>query len=385
MKHKIPFLFLLVRLFTVIKKARVALVQILASRHIAHFVKTISLRTQKIKQIKVIASLAILSLAYTGCLGQSPDETSVKPVSEQPSTPRPKPKPRVYGDYVFNTYDQGTIHIKKDSLNLQIREAGSGILIHSNNNSHVFRVEYYDTSTHTLKKSIDLDKTTPYNSTNYRNIKIGKFDYETMESVEVDSNCNRGHLPKPKMYLTSNSESFERNGHLVISWELIKMADAFTAVDWEETLLILDPFGNEVTRLKFNSRVSANLSKSKNNLIVTQNRQNQHHISEPCHDAIMIYDLSNNKCLFKKEVDQKKIIGIMDINADSEAIIVLVYSKSLLEPRSIYEVIVFKEDTKEISTYFIPLEQQLILGRTGDYNEFKNIYIKSPFTTQKIK
>jgi hypothetical protein len=337
---------------------------------------------------RLFASIAMLLTFYAGCAGQSPNEqnSNTLPATEQRPT-KPRPKPRVYGEYVFDDYGKGTIKFTKDSVKYRIQEENSGILLHFKYYTHVFRVEYYDTITRVLKKSINLEKTTPYTSTKLPNIEIGLFYFETMEALQPDSNCSRDHLPKPKKYLTYNNKEFiSDNGYVMISIELLKMANEYTAVDWEETKILLDPMGNEVARLRFDKRTSAMISKSENLLLLSQYHDYSQEVSEPCNNAIMIYDMSTDRYLYKRETNGNKVIGFFDPNTEPNAIVAIIDSTNFAtNTRTVYEVLVFREDTRELITYQVPIEQQVLLGQYNmGYQKFKDIYTTFPFTTQKF-
>lgn len=227
-----------------------------------------------------------------------------------------KSKTHQYSNYTLvKLGDEYRCNIIVDSFRYEILEEIRGILVHHREPSNYERyptvtknttlIEYYDTTTHILKKRLDLEAITPYNRRTHKNISIGLLDYEYMDMYGPDSNCQWPKLPAPSYYYTRNSVlSISPNGYICVSFELIKMAKPNNmVVGWEQTMMVLDPTGNELMRLAIDHEILYPVVSSDGKILFLESHIGQNTQSEPftaCKNGLFLYDLVAKKIVFER-------------------------------------------------------------------------------------
>ena len=333
--------------------------------------------------------LLILMLGMSvGCKGQEPEKRSSQSsdLPREINTLQQSPKTHHYGSYLLK-YSGGNFscELVKDSSAYIIKEEYPGILIHKrklnetlNISGNTTLVAYYDTITHKLKTQIDLEKITPYNQNAYQNISIGRLDYESMDMLGPDSNCQRLKLPKPTYYYTSNwVRSVSHNGYLCIGFELIKMAKPNMVVGWEQTLIILDLQGTELMRIKLDHMTTNPIITDDGTLLCFSYSKSAIYPSEPfdpCYAAVDIYDLQKNKLLHHFN-------GGIEVQCDGgENKEGLVYYRFFNRKTAISEQIIIDSKNRTISSSKFKWDRPLLPA----WNEYKAFLKTLPSQTIKF-
>ncbi len=340
-----------------------------------------------------------------GCRGQGSEKiTAVPKVPDSLTTTsqqRPyQPPTQQYGPYLLKqSGGRFECEVRNDSILYHIEEKFPGVLIHERSPSNYEKypsvtqnnalIEYYDTTTHKLKKRINLEKITPYNERTYKNIGIGSLDYEGMDIHGPDSNCIWPKLPKVTHYYTSNwIYSISPNGYICVGFELIKMAKTNnTVVGWEQTLMVLDAQGRDIMRIKIDHGVGyPRVTNDGKFLYFAHNKSGQYPYdpSEPCREAIIIYDLLQKRQVYHQEFDKYQDVGILDPEQIGGEIIMPVASVERVKPYTIFEIIIMKPNLRELRTYyFSPDEAQKYL-KIKPFQAQRDYLSQKSFTTTKF-
>jgi hypothetical protein len=206
-----------------------------------------------------IAIIVLIGTVHLQCTGQQPpnpaDSTQVQQALVRP--------PHTYGAYTLKwDRDIGPFYrdtVTIDTVQYFVEEEVPGILVFDAQwpfpGLSFTKLEYYDTLSHALLKTVDLEALSPYYNGQYPGIKFGNFDWDYMIlPEEPDSNCVFAKLSPPQYYSTYNDiRLLSDAGHYLVGNYLIGYyrdeGAAVYVVSWESTVIILNPQGEEVLRI----------------------------------------------------------------------------------------------------------------------------------------
>jgi hypothetical protein len=262
----------------------------------------------------LIGLALLITTAYLQCTGQQPP----KPADSTQVQPEPVRPPRIYGAYTlrWDRYDQGFYRdtITIDTVQYFVEEQAPGILMFDAQWPHpglsYKKIEYYDTATHVLLRTVDLEALSPYYNGQYPGLTVGGIDVDYMNfPQEPDSNCVFAKLPPPQYYSTYNDINLLNDvGYYLVGNYLIGYRDegdgeypAVHVVSWESTVIVLNPQGKEVLRINPNYTFHAALVTADGRYLCVSygGRQQRSDSSpfEPCAAYFDLYDMNEDKRL----------------------------------------------------------------------------------------
>ncbi len=257
-----------------------------------------------------IALAVLIATGHLQCTGQQPpnpaDSTQVLSELVRP--------PRIYGAYTleWDRYTRGFYRdtITIDTVQYVVEEQAPGILVFDPQwpfPGLIFtKLEYYDTLSHALLKTVNLEALSPYYNGQYPGIEVGDFDWDYMIlPEEPDSNCVFSKLPPPQYYSTYNDiRLLSDAGYYMVGNYLIgyRKEDGLTyVVSWESTVIILNPQGEEVLRIKTDYSLQRALVTADGRYLCVSYGGRQGDISDspfdPCAAFFDIYDMEEDKRL----------------------------------------------------------------------------------------
>jgi len=262
----------------------------------------------------LIALTVLITTAYLQCTGQQPPKPADSTQLQQ-ALVRP---PRIYGAYTlrWDRYTRGFYRdtITIDTVQFIVEEQAPGILMFEDqwpfSRLPIKKLEYYDTLSHALLKTVDLEALSPYYNGQYPGITTGNIDPESeILPEEPDSDCVFAKLPPPQYYSTYNSISLLNDvGYYLVGNYLIgyrhegdvEYPSAYV-VSWESTVIVLNPQGEELLRIKPDYTFHAALVTTDGRYLCVSYGGRLHATSgspfEPCAAYFDLYDMQEDKRL----------------------------------------------------------------------------------------
>jgi|GEM_PF-692429 len=334
-------------------------------------------------QVYLVVLSLLVATMHLQCTGQQPpnpaDSTQVQPEPVRP--------PHTYGAYTlqWKAYN-GAYHIGPfyrdtitiDTVQYFVEEKVPGILVFEDpwpySGLPIKKLEYYDTLSHVLLKIVDLEALSPYYNGQYPGVTVGGIDVEYMILPdEPDSNCVFPRLPPPQYYSTYNSiRLLSDAGYYLVGNYLVgyKNEDGLTyVVSWESTVIVLNPQGEEVLRIKPNYTFYATLVTADGRYFCVSygGRQYAYEGSpfQPCAAYFDIYDMNDGKRLMHY-LGMNELQGITPGYMENYAngLLYNSFSKSDFSNRdnTLFEELIFDPHNREVTIYNIgnrmPLHHQ---------------------------
>jgi hypothetical protein len=345
------------------------------------------------KQFLPVHSLSLVGFVYfLACGAQTPqkidgglsnrtsimDTLSKIVLNGQAKDSLPSDKYHTYGEYIL---ERGRLTLPSEEFTrIEIREVGSGILTFTTGFPYsATKIEYYDVTTKNLKKQIDLAQITPYNSQTYKGITVGGINIHDDNYWQADTNCTWPKLPKSDTYRTFNIvHRASKEGFLSVSFILIKLNKSTRdVVGWEQTLMVLNPEGNEIHRMKldYDTPDPYVLSNGKY-LAFCYGGDSGLGLNpfDPCTAVFEIFDLETKKKSFDYNPIKSYSLGVLE---PSES---LLYSRFYNEKSSIIEQLVADLTKKEVKVYQFIWRKPLLPAK----KEYLRFLETLPFQTLKF-
>ncbi|MDX2135628.1 MAG: hypothetical protein SFV52_12600 [Saprospiraceae bacterium] len=326
-------------------------------------------------QVYLVVLSLLVATMHLQCTGQQPpnpaDSTQVQPELVRP--------PRTYGAYTlrWDRYTRGFYRdtITIDTVQFIVEEQAPGILVFDPQwpfpGLPYKKIEYYDTATHVLLKTVDLEALSPYYNGQYPGVTVDGIDIEYMIlPEEPDSNCVFSKLPPPQYYSTYNDirllsdAGYYKVGNYLIGY---RKENTFTyVVSWESTVIILNPQGEEVLRINPDYTFYAALVTADGRYLCVSygGRQQQSDSSpfDPCAAYFDLYDMQEDKRLMHY-LGMNKLQGItpgyMKVYANG---MIYSYFEDYGDPNTgkrLFEQLIFDPYRREVRIYNIGEDMSL--------------------------